>query len=486
MTSSSTSAEIRAQLSHPVIDADGHWLEPVPIFLDFLEAEAGAAMVDRFRENKKREDGWYGLSGEERLARRSRRPTWWGEPAKTRDRATAMVPGLMYERLDEFGIDFAVVYTTLGLVQGSLPDADLRRSVCRALNKMNVEMFRPYADRLTPVATIPMHTPDEAVAELRHAVGELGMKAVMVANHVRRPLDPDREKGAATGGYYPAGGYYIDCLALESPYDYDPVWQACADLGVAVTSHSSSMGWEGRSSVNNFTFNHIGHFAGASHVFAKALIFGGVLQRFPQLRFGLLEGGVAWGCNLLADMIGHWEKRHEASMRAHLDPANIDLAELADLVRRYGGPAHRAKVDEIVAGPSTLKPFFSAGELTAREEDVGHPFDDFAAAGVESAEDLRRLFRDRFFFGCEADDPTAAWAFGDKMRLHPMFSSDIGHFDVIDMSGVLEEAFELVDDGALDEDQFRSFAFGNAARLHTALNPDFFKGTVVEAAVQSL
>ena len=51
-----SSAEIRAQLSHPVIDADGHWLEPVAIFLDFLETEGGSAMVDRFRENKKRED----------------------------------------------------------------------------------------------------------------------------------------------------------------------------------------------------------------------------------------------------------------------------------------------------------------------------------------------------------------------------------------------------------------------------------------------
>ena len=105
------SSEIRAQLGHPVIDADGHWLEPVPIFLDFLQQTAGSSMVDRFRENKKREDVWYTLSPQERLDRRLRRPTWWGEPAETRDKATAMLPGLMYERLDEFGIDFAVVYT---------------------------------------------------------------------------------------------------------------------------------------------------------------------------------------------------------------------------------------------------------------------------------------------------------------------------------------------------------------------------------------
>jgi len=33
---------------------------------------------------------------------------------------------------------------------------------------------------------------------------------------------------------------------------------------------------------------------------------------------------------------------------------------------------------------------------------------------------------------------------------------------------------------------FREFTFENAARLHTALNPDFFKGTVVEGAVAKL
>ena len=27
-------AEIHAGLKHPVIDGDGHWLEPVPVFLE--------------------------------------------------------------------------------------------------------------------------------------------------------------------------------------------------------------------------------------------------------------------------------------------------------------------------------------------------------------------------------------------------------------------------------------------------------------------
>ena len=37
----SKSAKVRTQLTHPVIDGDGHWLEPIPIFLDYLRQVAG-------------------------------------------------------------------------------------------------------------------------------------------------------------------------------------------------------------------------------------------------------------------------------------------------------------------------------------------------------------------------------------------------------------------------------------------------------------
>jgi predicted TIM-barrel fold metal-dependent hydrolase len=475
----SKSAAVRAKLDHPVIDGDGHWLEPVPIFLDYLRDVAGPTMVERFQVSKAREGRWYRMTPQERLAARLRRPTWWGEPADTLDRATAMIPGLMYERLDDFGVDFALMYTTLGLVQSTVPDAELRRATCRALNIMNAEMFRPYADRITPVAIIPMYTPQEAIDEAEYAVKTLGMKAIMAGNHVRRPIPAHVQRTSDPETV----GYYTDFLVLESECDYDPFWAKCIELKVAVTTHSSSMGWEGRTSINNFTFNHIGHFAGASHVFAKALVLGGVLQRFPQLRFGMLEGGVAWACNLLTDMIEHWKKRRESALLAHVCPTNIDTQQLTELFARYGGEAYASKQQALLASLSTLNPFLTLDELTAREAD--HALDDFAAAGITSTDDLRRLFAERLFFGCEADDPTTAWAFDrhGKHRLNPMFSSDVSHFDVVDMSEVLEEAYELVDDGLITDEDFRAFVFTNAARLHTALNPDFFKGTVVEDAV---
>jgi predicted TIM-barrel fold metal-dependent hydrolase len=477
----SRSAAVRARLEHPVIDGDGHWLEPVPIALDYLRQVAGPAVVDRYVK-KATEAGWYEWTPAERLDRRVHRPTWWGEPARTIDRATAMIPRLFAERLDDFGIDFCLLYTSLGLFHIGNPDEELRRGISRAVNVMNAEMFRPYAERITPAAVVPVHTPEEAIAEAQYAVRELGFKVIMIANHVRRPVPAAACQTADAAN----ARQFIDALALDSAYDYDPFWRTCVDLKVAVTAHSGSMGWNGRESVNSFTYNHIGHFANASHAFAKALILGGVTRRFPTLRFAMLEGGVGWACNLITDLVGHWEKRRRQAVETHVRPTNLDVRTLKDLFVRYGGPVYETKMDELMTSLSLVSPFKTIEEMTERES--RERLDDFGAVPCADADELRREFAAHFYFGCEADDPTTAWAFDrhGHHRLHAIFSSDVGHFDVTDMTEVLAEAHELVEHGRLTEGDFREFVFENAARLHTALNPDFFKGTVVEGAVAQL
>src|SRR5258708_27261694 len=53
---------------------------------------------------------------------------------------------------------------------------------------------------------------------------------------------------------------WYDVLGIDSPYDYDPVWQKCVELGVAPTFHSASSGQGLRLSPSNFVYNHLGHF----------------------------------------------------------------------------------------------------------------------------------------------------------------------------------------------------------------------------------
>jgi len=71
-------------------------------------------------------------------------------------------------------------------------------------------------------------------------------------------------------------------------------------------------------------------------------------------------------------------------------------------------------------------------------------------------------------------------------RLRAIFSSDIGHWDVPDMTEVGVEAHELVEYGVITEEDFKGFVFCNPVRLWTDMNHNFFKGTVVESAVAKL
>ena len=121
------------------------------------------------------------------------------------------------------------------------------------------------------------------------------------------------------------------------------------------------------------------------------------------------------------------------------------------------------------------------GNGTGGVEDL----DDYSRCQISRKEDFRDLYVSRYYFGCEADDPINAWAFNRKAnplgaRLNAFFSSDIGHFDVPDMTEVVPEAYELVEHGLLDDDDFRDFTFANAVRFWGEVNSDFFKGTVVE------
>ena len=57
-----------------------------------------------------------------------------------------------------------------------------RRAAARAYNVVAAEYFRPFADRMTPAAIIPMHTPEEAIEELEFAVKQLGYKVGMLGS----------------------------------------------------------------------------------------------------------------------------------------------------------------------------------------------------------------------------------------------------------------------------------------------------------------
>jgi predicted TIM-barrel fold metal-dependent hydrolase len=464
----SRAAAIRESLDYPIVDCDGHVLEVTPVFVEYVRETEGNDVADAYSGSTayKRFTSPWSVRPEERKERWLTQNNLWGWPTKnTLDRATATIPGLYARRMDDLGIDYSLLYPSAGLNVVSISKPDIREVVTKAYNRFVMELCGPHKDRISAVASIPMNTPEEAILHLEYAVKEAGHKVVCMQGFANRPVP-----AAAKEGNNPEFSSRIDWFGLDSEYDYDPVWAKCIELKVAPTFHSASPMRFGRSS-SNYTYNHIGSIAQAQEGLAKALFLGGVTRRFPTLNVGYLECGAAWACALYADLVGHFEKRSLKGME-YVDPAQLNLQELMGYFDEYADEFTRKHIDK-------ARGFYDREFAPLPEKD------DFWNVQIKDPAEIKSLFVDRFYIGCEADDRSVAWAFNTKVnpydaKIRAMFGSDVGHWDVTDVGDVVVEAHELVEDGFITEEDFKEFMFWNPAELHAGMNPDFFKGTVVE------
>jgi predicted TIM-barrel fold metal-dependent hydrolase len=480
MTNSTTSrsAQIRARVKHPIIDSDGHVVEFEPALLDYIREVGGAGILERYKRawDTAFYFRWNHLTPAERREHRVPRPVWWPYPAKnTYDRATAALPKLLYSRLDEMGLDFTILNPSQGLFAPHIQDDEVRRAVCRAFNIYHAEIFREYSDRMTPAACIPMHTPQEAIEELEHAA-RLGLKVVMMAAFVRRPISALARQAPHLASHLT----WMDNLCLDSEYDYDSVWAKCVELKLTPTFHSFGLNWGMRTSISNFIYNQIGHFAAAAEGICKALFLGGVTRRFPTIKFAFKEGGVGWAVSLYCALFERWHKRNLHTLD-NVNPANFNLEEYRELCRRYGGRFTEGRLD----GPLLLSELEADGGGTPAE------WDEWRHCGIQQARDVYDLFVPHFFFGCEGDHRVTSWAFDATRnpldaRLNAIYGSDLGHYDLIDMRDAAAEAYESVELGLMSARDFRDFVFVNPVKLHGGMNPSFFKGTVLEGEAEKV
>src|ERR1043166_3389207 len=395
--------KLRASLKHPVLDADGHWAEFHPHMRQEFKRIGGDLAVEAFVMATARIPNALNMSVDERRRRRIGQEAFWFLPTRnTLDRATAMMPRLLYERLDELALDFCVIYPTAALGWYRLPPEKHRRALCRAYNTFTAEQFRAYADRIIPAAIIPMYSPEEAIDELEYVSKQLGLRVCMTGSRIRRPIPALVEEHPDASTFVE----WYDTIGIDSDHDYDPVWARLRELKIAPSFHNGARSILLRNSPSNFCYNHIGHFASASEAMAKAIFFGGVPRRFPELNFAFLEGGVGWACSLYADLIGHWEKRKRDALE-NTNPARLDRKGLLELVQKYAQPA---MVDAVRRGEGLA----DNGDGTGGGGGVAENGD--ATGGVEvpnhspryntpPKEFFRPLSVGPYSSGCEAEDP---------------------------------------------------------------------------------
>src|SRR2546429_9348627 len=91
--------KLRNRLTHPIIDADGHWLEYAPLMREEFRRIGGDAAAEALAIASDRIPSSLRMSLAERRRRRVGQGAFLGPPSENVPyRATAMLPPLLYER----------------------------------------------------------------------------------------------------------------------------------------------------------------------------------------------------------------------------------------------------------------------------------------------------------------------------------------------------------------------------------------------------
>jgi predicted TIM-barrel fold metal-dependent hydrolase len=195
------------------------------------------------------------------------------------------------EDLDGEGIWGEIVYPSLGLWTGLIKDPVLYREGVKVLNDWLREEFLDVTSRCVPAAEISTLSVDDAVAEVVRAA-ELGFRAINI------PTLLDN--------------------AVISNWNYDiwePLWSTVEDSGMVLASHIGSeakdpdgSGFQAFHGPGGAVLNYVETAFGGQRL-ATMFIASGILDRHPDLKLLISEGGASW-LPFLAD-------RMEESYRQH-------------------------------------------------------------------------------------------------------------------------------------------------------------------------
>jgi predicted TIM-barrel fold metal-dependent hydrolase len=271
-----------------IIDADQHIIEPPDIWEKALPA--------RYRERAPRlvkdEDGgdaW--LLGEHReslglvtvVGKPYQEFRWTGVTYAEIDPG-CYEPKRRLELMDVDGVDAAVIYPAQRTMHYFMQpnDPEFHRVGIRAYNQIVLDFCAYAPDRLKGIAQIPNMGLGVALEELRR-YKELGACGVAINT-------------------WPSGGTMI------GPED-DPFWAAAEEMGMPVIIHIALVSGNApraRTAVSRGGWTHLAGLSlsglGSMPSIIAHVIFSGVCERFPNLRFVAAEVGAGWVPSLKQDM----------------------------------------------------------------------------------------------------------------------------------------------------------------------------------------
>ena len=153
-----------------------------------------------------------------------------------------------------------------------VPDKDIRERIFRIYNEHIADVQERSHGRLYGVGLINWWDPRGARRTLSE-LKSLGLKTFLM------PLNPGTD----------ANGDVIDFSSTAM----SEVWDAIEEAGLPVTHHIGESQPKCPSEVNSVAVAMMVNIDSFREMFSR-YIFGGILDRHPQLRIGWFEGGIAW------------------------------------------------------------------------------------------------------------------------------------------------------------------------------------------------
>lgn len=272
----------------PVVDMDSHYTEPP----DLWTARAPAKykdLVPHVKTDDRGREGWF-VNGDVpfgplgfTVVRRDGRKAY-GTISLTSFEdldVAAYDPAARLALLDRLGIYQQIVFPNVAGFGSNrfmeIPDKELRTTCATVYNDAAADLQAAGKGRLFPQAVVPFWDIDDAIAEVKRCKLDLGLTGITMT-------DKPEEFGLP----------YLD------DRHWDPFWATCEELRLPVNFHIGAGGdtfqrsvWPSLSPQRKLAVGSVALFIDNFRVIIN-LIFSGLLERFPNLKFISVESGIGW------------------------------------------------------------------------------------------------------------------------------------------------------------------------------------------------
>jgi predicted TIM-barrel fold metal-dependent hydrolase len=276
---------------------DSHFLEPMDVFRQSLPPD----LAERLPRSEKDKDGQYETVYVDGQVIRRRMPSrtrseflnTFPEPAGMHDASKRL------QDLDAEGVWAEVVYPSMGLWNGLIRDPVLAREAARVANDWVASEIQRISPRLLCTAEVSLLSMDDAAAEIRRTAA-VGFRGVFLPT--RPPATVD----------------------LYNRDTWEPVWNAAEESGTAICFHIGTDTQDPSVTDAQVQFrgpggavlNYVETTFGGQRAAAQ-MVTSGALERHPDLKVLVSEGGASW-VPFLGDRMNEAYRQHGAVVRPKL------------------------------------------------------------------------------------------------------------------------------------------------------------------------